>query len=248
MNDKVKKKCRLPARKQHPVKRYGVRVFCRMLAAAFLIGLAFPATAHSQLSFLKLGKDKSAYGFGLQFMEDSRILSGVLEFGIDSGAKVYGVGGIGFVDDGSVDIRPGVELPPSPSIGLGILYMNPLQQTGFDTFLTIEGSASFAKEVVGKETRESARTLGIAGMGGLLKRIETESGMKLTPYFGISYTHIWTTITDKQRDFEESENEGSTGAQIGMELHLSPTVIAHGAFSFSFDHSDTTFGIGLTFR
>ena len=125
--------------------------------------------------------------------------------------------------------------------------MNPLQQTGFDTFLTIEGGASFAKEVVGSETRESARALGLTGMGGLLKRIVTESGMRLTPYFGISYTHIWTTITDKQRNFDESEDEGSTGAQIGMELHLSSTVIAHGAFSFSFDHSDTTFGIGLTF-
>lgn len=248
MKDKVSKKCRRPARIQFPVKGYEFTVLCLLLTATFLIGLMFPIAAHSQLSFQKLGKDESAYGFGLQFLEDSRILSGVLEFGIDSGAKVYGVGGIGFVDDDSVNFRPGVEIPPSPSIGLGILYMNPLQQTGFDSFLTIESSASFAKEVVGSESRESARALGLTGMGGLLKRIVTESGMKLTPYFGISYTHIWTTVTDKRREFDESEDEGNTGAQIGMELHLSPTVIAHGAFSFSFDHSDTTFGIGLTFR
>ena len=129
-----------------------------------------------------------------------------------------------------VGIGPGVEIPPSPSIGLGILYMNPFQQTGFDTFLTIEGSASFAKEVVGTETRENARDLGIASLRGLLKRIETESGMKLTPYFGILYTHVWTTVTDKRRDIEERDNEGSTRAQIGMELHLSNTVIAHGGF------------------
>ena len=248
MKNNTRMKCRRPAQKQFPIKRYEFTIFSVLLAATLLIGLAFPVTAHSQLSFLKLGKDQSAYGFGIQFMEDSRRISGVLEFGINSGTKVYGAGGIGFVDDDSVDYRPGVEIPPSPSIGLGILYMNPLQQTGFDTFLTIEGSASFAKEVVGAETRESARALGLAGMGGLLKRIETESGMKLTPYFGISYTHIWTTVTDKRRDFDESEDEGSTGAQIGMEIHLSSTVIAHGAFSFSFDHSDTTFGVGLTFR
>ena len=244
MKDNTRKECRRLALKQFPVIRCELAVFCLLLATAFLIGLAFPVTAHSQLSFLKLGKDQSAYGFGVQFMEDSRILSGVLEFGIDSGVKVYGVGGIGFVDDDFLNY----EIPPSPSIGLGIQYMNPLQQTGFDTFLVIEGSAGFAKEVVGSETRESARALGLAGMGGLLKRIETESGMKLTPYFGISYTHIWTTVTNKRRDFEASEDEGSTGAQIGMELHLSTTVIAHGAFSFSFDHSDTAFGIGLTFR
>ena len=244
MKDRVRMKCRQPVRKQHPVKRYELTVFCLLLTSPFLIGLVFPVTAHSQLSFLKLGKDKSAYGFGLQFMEDSRILRGVLEFGVDSSTKIYGTGGIGFVDVDSTIY----EIPPSPSIGLGIQYMNPLQQTGFDTFLTIEGDASFAKQVVGSETRESARALGLTGMGGLLKRIVTESGMKLTPYFGISYTHIWTTVTNKQRDFDESENEGSTGAQIGMELHLSPTVIAHGAFSFSFDHSDTAFGIGLTFR
>ena len=248
MKDNTRKRCRPPARKQHPVKRFDFTVFCLLLAATLLIGLAFPVTAHSQLSFLKLGKDQSAYGFGIQFMEDSRIISGVLEFGINPETKVYGVGGIGFVDDDSVGFGPGVEIPPSPSIGLGIMYMNPLQQTGFDTFLTVEGSASFAKEVVGAETRESARALGLAGMGGLLKRIETDSGMKLTPYVAISYTHIWTTVTDKRRDFEEGEDEGSTGAQIGMELHLSPTVIAHGAFSFSFDHSDTAFTIGLTFR
>ena len=244
MKDKVSKKCRRPVREQFTVKRYDFTGFCLLLAITFFIGLVFPVTAHSQLSFLKLGKDQSAYGFGLQFMEDSRTLSGVLEFGIDSGVKVYGVGGIGFVDNDSLNY----EIPPSPSIGLGIQYMNPLQQTGFDTFLIIEGGAGFAKEVVGTETRESTRALGLTGMGGLLKRIVTESGMKLTPYFGILYTHVWTTVTNERFDTKDSHNEGSTGAQIGMELHLSPTVIAHGAFSFSFDHSDTTFGIGLTFR
>ena len=244
MKDNTRKECRRLAPKQFPVIRCELAVFCLLLATAFLIGLAFPVTAHSQLSFLKLGKDQSAYGFGIQFMEDSRRISGVLEFGIDSGAKVYGVGGIGFVDDDSVNY----EIPPSPSIGLGIQYMNPLQQTGFDTFFIIEGGAGFAKEVAGAETRESARALGLTGMGGLLKRIVTESGMKLTPYFGILYTHIWTTVTNERFDTKNSYDEGDTGAQIGIELHLSPTVIAHGAFSFSFERSDTAFGIGLTFR
>ena len=121
-------------------------------------------------------------------------------------------------------------MPPSPSIGVGILYKKPLQQTGADTFLIIEGGTGFAKEVSGAEIRESARVLGFTGMGGLLKRIVTESGMKLTPYFGILYTHVWTTVTNQRFDTNNSYDEGSRGAQIGMELHSSPTVIAHGAF------------------
>ena len=60
-------------------------------------------------------------------------------------------------------------MPPSPSIGVGILYKKPLQQTGADTFLIIEGGTGFAKEVSGAEIRESARVLGFTGMGGLLK-------------------------------------------------------------------------------
>ena len=131
MKDNTRKRCRPPARKQHSVKRFDFTVCRLLLAATLLIGLAFPVTAHSQLSFLKLGKDQSAYGFGIQFMEDSRRISGVLEFGINSGTKVYGAGGIGFVDDDSVDYRPGVEIPPSPSIGLGNPVYEPVATNGF---------------------------------------------------------------------------------------------------------------------
>lgn len=103
MKKNVSRQCRRPGQKQFTVERYEFTICGVLLAFAFLIVLVFPVSAHSQLSFLKLGKNVSAYGFGLQFMEDSRILSCVLEFGIDSGAKIYGVGGIGFVDDDSVD-------------------------------------------------------------------------------------------------------------------------------------------------
>ncbi|MDE0184374.1 MAG: hypothetical protein OXP71_02825 [Candidatus Poribacteria bacterium] len=116
MKDKDSKKCRRPARKQFPVKGYEYTVFCLLLTATFLIGLVYPVAAHSQLSFLKLGKDESAYGFGLQFMENTPIVSDALEFGIDFGAKVQGAGGMRFVDDDTVDFRPGVEIPPLPSI------------------------------------------------------------------------------------------------------------------------------------
>ncbi len=87
MKDKDRKKSLPLARVQFPVKRYGFLVIGLMLTSVFLVGLVFPGTAHHRLSFLNVGKDQSAYGFGIHFLEDSPILSGILEFGIDSGAK-----------------------------------------------------------------------------------------------------------------------------------------------------------------
>lgn len=78
MKDNVIKKCRRLGQIQFPVKRWEFTKCSVLLAFAFQIVLVFAVSAHSQLSILKLGKDQSAYGFGLKFTEDSRILSGML--------------------------------------------------------------------------------------------------------------------------------------------------------------------------
>ena len=42
---------------------------------------------------------------------------------------------------------------------------------------------------------------------------------KTHPQFEELYTHIWTTVRDKQGAFEASEDEGNTGVQVGVQLH-----------------------------
>ncbi len=226
-----------------------IKLSLLLLSALILVEWTFPHMARGQpVSFLRLAQKQSAYGFGIQFMEDSRIISGALEFGMSTGTKFYGVGGIGFIDQDA--LNTGFETPPAPVAELGLMHTEPLQQTGFDFFITGAGAAAFSRLLYDDEPRLNTTTLGLATAGGLLRRIEMDSGMKLTPYFGVEYSHVWLTIINEQlkSNRKETEDEGYIGGKLGMELHVSSSVIARATFSFSFEDSDTDFTLGLTFH
>ena len=64
----------------------------------------------------------------------------------------------------------------------------------------------------------------------------------IIPYFVLSYTNTWTTTE------EETDSDRYLGGTIGLEIEISPTVSVGGSFDFSFQDSDTAFGIGINFH
>ena len=212
----------------------------------FLIAVAVlmcPMIAYAQISMHQLLQETSAFGIGLDFQEDSTVISGGLEYGIDSNMKGYFSGAISLADDDDIT----GEIPPSPAGGVGVVYISPLNNTGFDSYVLANGTAAFSRVVDEGQTITSARTLGLGGAVGLLKRLNTESSLKFTPFFGVQYRHIWANIDVRWVDESVTEGDGSISGLLGLGTYLSPSLLLSSIFSFSFETSDTNFNLTLTF-
>ena len=165
-----------------------MKFFCVTLMLVLLLMFLLAPAYSQQLSYHRLASQESAFGLGLLFFENSRVLSGNLEYGIEKNLKGYAYGSIGFVDD--TDLSDGTEIPPAPGGGLGVMHVAPFGTTGFDSFLSLQGTASFARVVDGSTTLQKTRGIGLGGTVGLLKRLPaSESGMQITPFFGVKYNH-----------------------------------------------------------
>ncbi len=209
----------------------------------------YPVTTYSQVSFKKLPIGGTSYGFEFSPQTDVTTIGARVDYGINRDAKIYLGAAIGFIDDDELGSYGG-EIPPSPGVGLGVLHIQPLGQSGVEYFLYGEFGAAFAWIVdsATDETYGNSRTFGLSGGGGILKRLKTQSDLVIIPYFGLSYRNIWLTVENTLWDYKESDSDRSFGGIVGLEIEMSPTISVIGAFGFSFDSSDTVFSIGLNFH
>ena len=204
-----------------------------------------PITAYAQTSLYKLPKGRTGLGLGFSTTENINTITGILDYGIDKDLRISFSGGVALIEDDGFNTS--LEIPPAPVGGLSIVRINELGQTGLDYFLQGSFSAMFSRTVnaATSETFVKTRTLGLTGGGGVLKRLGTESGWGITPFFGVYYSNAWAVTEHQWRGFEEAVSDSSILGEAGVEIQMSKTTSIIGSLLFSFESSDTAFSIGI---
>jgi len=214
----------------------------------FVFALLPIATSYSQTSLYELRTGRSGIGIGLSTTEDIRAISGTLDYGIDSNLRISFSAGVALIDDYEDDDV--LEVPPSPIGAVSITRVDSLSETGLDYFLIGSFNATYS-EVIDTSIDETfirTRALGLTGGGGIFKRLDTESGWILKPYFGIYSSNLWTLVINELWDDEETDTSNSLLGEVGIEIEMSRTTSIVGSFGFSFQNSDTSLGIAINFH
>jgi hypothetical protein len=216
----------------------------------------YPVTAYSQASLYPLSTADTSIGLALSKQDigitkpkDTTTIGANLDYGIQDDLKVSFQVSIGLTDPTNV--------PPAPIGQIGIVQVKPLGDTGLQYFWSADLDAAFFR-IVQEPTNqvlERSRLIGLSGAVGVLKRLETESGQVINPFFALSYTKFWENLeTNVEFDealedlvFKQTKDSGDFGGEIGVEIELSPTMTALGGFRFSFENSDVAFRVGLNF-
>ena len=215
-----------------------------------------PIAAYSQTSLYRLPTADTSLGLALSRQEigitepkDTTTLGANLDYGIEDDLKISFQVGVGLTDAPAV--------PPAPNAGISIVRLNPLGDTGLQYFWKGDFGAIFFRSVQESTNQilERSRILSLSGAAGVLKRLETESGQVMHPFFALSYIRSWETSEANAEFAEELENlvfkksvrRGDLTGEIGIEIELSPTVTALGGLQFSFERSDIAFRVGLNF-
>ena len=221
-----------------------------------LIFMLFPIIAYSQTSLYRLPTAKTSLGLALSQQnigiikpKDTTTVSANLDYGIEADLKVSFQFGVGLTD--------ATDVPPAPNGVVSIMRLKPLGDTGLEYFLGGNFGAVFFRSLQASTNRvlERSRILRLSGVAGVLKRLETESGQVMHPFFALSYIRSWETSEADAEIAEELENLvfrksarfGDFAGEIGIEIELSPTVTALGGLQFSFERSDIAFRVGLNF-
>ena len=201
----------------------------------------FPITVYSQTSLYKLPKGRTGLGLGFSTTENINTISGSLDYGIDKDLRVSFSAGVGLIEDD--EYNGTLEIPPAPAVGLSIVRINALGQTGLDYFLNGSFSTMFSRVVdaATHETFVKTRTLGLTGGGGVLKRL----GRGVTPFFGVYYSNAWAVTERQWTGSEETVSDSNVLGEAGIEIQVSRTTSIIGSLLFSFESSDTTFSIGI---
>ena len=205
----------------------------------------FPMTAYAQTSLYKLPKGRTGLGLGVSTTENINTIIGNLDYGVDKDLRVSFIGGIGLIEDDTYNSS--FEIPPAPAVGLSIVRINALGQTGLDYFLNGSFTAMFSRVVnaTTHETFAKTRRLGLIGGGGILKRLETKSGWSLTPFFGVYYSNAGDVKERQRTEIEETVSDSSMLGEAGVEIRVSRTTSVIGSILFSFESSDTTLSIAI---
>ncbi len=205
----------------------------------------FPITAYSQTSLYKLSKGKTGLGLGVSTTENINTIIGNLDYGVDKDLRVSFIGGIGLIEDDTYSSS--FEIPPAPTVGLSIVRINTLAETGLDYFLNGSFRAMFSRVVraTTHETFAKTRMLGLTGGGGVLKRLETKSGWSLTPFFGVYYSNAWDVTERQWTEIEETVSDSNMLGEAGVEVQMSRTTSVIGSILFSFERADTTLSIAI---
>ena len=159
------------------------------------------------------------------------MLGANLDYGIEDDLKISFQVGVGLTDATAV--------PPAPNAGISIVRIKPLGDTGLQYFGRGDFNAVFFRSVQESTNRilERSRILRLSGAAGVLKRLETESGQVMHPFFVLSYIRSWETSEANAEFAEEVEGledlvfkksvrRGDLTGEIGIEIELSPTVTA----------------------
>lgn len=222
-----------------------------------LMMILYPIVAYPQASLDSLSSGETLFGVSLSRQDigiikprSTTIIGGNLDYGIENNFKISFQAGVGLTDS--------VDVPPSPIGSIGILQIKPLGDTGLEYFAGGDFGAAFFR-VVQESTnrvRERSRILRLSGATGILKRLETENGQGINPFFALSYTRFWETSevnTDLVEEVEDlvvkkTSDYGDFAGEIGVETELSPTMTGLVSFKFSFERFDDAFRFGFNFR
>ena len=224
-----------------------------------LIFVFCPVTVYAQASLYRLSTADTSLGLalsqrdiGITEPKDTTTISANLDYGIEDDLKISFHVGVGLTDTTNV--------PPALNGVVGIVRLKPLGDTGLEYFWRGDFGAIFFRSVQESTDRilERSRILRLSGAAGVLKRLETESGQVMHPFFALSYIRSWETSeanAEFAEEVEELENlvfkqsarRGDLAGEIGIEIELSPTVTALGGLQFSFERSDVAFRVGLNF-
>ena len=225
-------------------------------AYVVLIFVFCPVTAYAQASLYRLSTEDTSLGLALSQQDigiiepkDTTTLSANLDYGIEDDLKISFQVGVGLTDETTT--------PPAPTGVVGIVRLKPLGDTGLEYFWRGDFGAVFFRSVQESTDRilERSRILRLSGAAGVLKRLETESGQVMHPFFALSYIRSWETLEANAELAEEFEDlvfkkslgHGDLTGEVGIEIELSPTVTALGGLKFSFERSDVAFRVGLNF-
>ena len=225
-------------------------------ACVALMFVFYPIAAYSQTSLYRLSTADTSLGLtlnkqdiGITKPRDTTTLGANLDYGIEDDLKISFQVGVGLTD--------ATDVPPAPNGVVGIVRLKPLADTGLEYFWRGDFGAIFFRSVQEPTNRvlERSRILRLSGAAGVLKRLETESGQVMRPFFALSYIRSWETSEADAEFAEELENlvfkqsarRGDLAGEIGIEIELSPTVTALGGLQFSFERSDIAFRVGLNF-
>ena len=221
-----------------------------------LIFILFPIIAYSQTSLYRLPTANTSLGLALSQQnigiikpKDTTTVSTNLDYGIEDDLKISFQIGVRLTDT--------TDVPPAPNAVVSIMRLKPLGDTGLEYFWGGDFGAVFFRSVQASTDRilERSRILRFSGVAGVLKRLETEAGQVMHPFFALSYIRSWETSEADAEFAEELENlvfkksarHGDLAGEIGIEIELSPTVTALGGLQFSFERSDIAFRVGLNF-
>lgn len=221
-----------------------------------LIFMLYPITAYSQTSLYRLPTANTSLGLALSKQDigitkpkDTTTVGANLDYGLEDDLKISFQFGVGLTD--------AIAVPPAPNGGISIVQLKPLGNTGLEYFWRGDFGAGFFRSV--QETTnlilERSRILSLSGAAGVLKRLETESGRVMHPFYALSYIRSWEALeTNAEFDeeledlvFKKSMGRGDLVGEIGIEIELSPTVTALGGLQFSFERSDVAFRVRLNF-
>ena len=196
-----------------------------------------------------IGLNLSKQDIGITKPKDTITMGANLDYGIQDDLKISFQVGVGLTDLTNV--------PPAPIGQIGIVQIKPLGDTGLQYFWNADLESVFFR-IVQESTNqvlERSRLLGLSGAVGVLKRLETESGQVINPFFALSYTKFWENLeTNIESDevfedlvFKQTKDSSNFAGEIGVEIELSPTMTALGDFRFSFESSDVAFRVCLNF-
>lgn len=231
----------------------------RWICVAFL-SLLLPVTAYAQTGLYELPQGRMAVGLGFTGVDFSRSQDAIeigasLSYGINNRTRIALVTNVGIIDEERY-FGSELDVPPPVAIGVGPVHVGSLGQTGLDYFLAgtfYRGFSSGISRRLDDPTNErllSVRTNGLAGGGGISKRIQTNFGWTLNPFCGVSYSRSWTRVSTKGVPEEIRRNRISShfGGRAGLEVEVSPAISVIGAFGVSFKNFDGSFSIGLNFH
>ena len=195
-------------------------------------------------SFHELSPDESSLGLNLNFHKDGTIIAGELQYAIDKETIALFGAGIGFRHK-----ITGISFPPSPATAISIGRRGQLEQTMLGYFSSVGVFAGSVRSIDSTTDKLLGTTVnyGISAGFGVFQSIELSGDRRATPFFGVSYTYLWSTTG---RDYGDLNFYKAIGADffagtLGMELQFSSKYSIVAALDFSFDQPDRTTRIGI---
>lgn len=218
------------------------RIALLLITAVWLIS----CDAFAQSSFHELTPGQSILGFNIDFLEDGEIIGGTLRYAINRGSAANFSAGIGLFDK-----QAGLTFPPSPTASVAIGMTEKLGQTQLGYFSYIGFGVSSVRKLQSRTNQviSTELSLGPSGRIGVFKPLDLSGNLTVFPFFGLSYTYLWTTtgVNYSDLNLNRTTDEGDFSGMLGIELEASPRFGMLGRVEFSFDDSETILFMGVNF-